>query len=69
MVFRVLKFIAGALILWGIIRGFVHYNDAEGGTGIARIVNAIVGGISDATYKLIPVVIDLVGGLFSGAAK
>lgn len=66
---RILKLIGGALLAWGIIRGFVHYNDAEGGTGVARLVNAFVGGVEDATYKLIPVVIDLVSNVFSGATK
>lgn len=66
---RIIKWVIGALIVWGVIRGFVHYNNDTGGTGIARLVNAFVGGVEDATYKLIPVVINLISSVANGATK
>lgn len=66
MIKSVLKMALWALIAWGVIRGVVRYNNATDGDGIARVLTAIVGGISDATYRLIPAIIDTVGQL-SGA--
>lgn len=62
---KVLKVGLIALLLYGVLRGVLRYNEAEDGEGISRLFTAIVGGISDATYNLIPDLIDLVKQLGS----
>lgn len=54
------------LIALGVIRGLVRYNEANGSTGIERVVTAFIGAVADITYRWLPALIDVVGSVLGG---
>lgn len=67
MVKRVVTGFFGLLIVIGVVRGLIRYNDASNG-GVGTMITSFVDGVADVTYRWFPKLVDLVGQLFDGAA-
>ena len=62
---QILKWILGALLLVGFIKGLTHWNDDHNGHGIARLAMSIVNGMADVTYRLLPGAVHLLNSLIN----
>lgn len=56
------------LLILGVIRGVIRYNETTGSTGIERIITAIIDAVADITYRWLPALLDLIGGVLTAVA-
>ena len=54
---RPVKWILGALIAVGFVRGVIHFNDANDTNVLGQLVVSVVGVVEDFTYRWIGVVV------------
>lgn len=65
MLLRLGKLALTIIVGIGVIRGVMRYNDAAGGDGVARVLGAFVGAISDIVYRWLPPTFEFIGQFLS----
>lgn len=52
MLKSILKIIIGIVVIIGVWRGFVRYQESDAGNTLGQIADGIIGAISDLTFRL-----------------
>lgn len=68
-IWKLLKLALLVLIIIGVIRGIIHWNNDTGGEGLERALSAIVNAVADVTYRWIGPTLDFITDLFESASN
>lgn len=68
MIGKIIKLGVTAIVVIGVVRGLMRYNNEQGGDGITDFVGAMIGGIADVTYRWLPPAIEFISDLLTSLA-